>query len=176
MDMVVRGRPGTDLVAAMRQGVGRLDKDLPISEVRPLGVYVEESMAPLRFSLSLTGIFAAVALLLALVGLYGVLSYSVSRRSREIGLRMALGAQRSRILRQVLGQALRLTLAGAFLGVLGALAVTRLISNSLHGVSPIDPLTFTIVVLALLAVSLAACCIPASRATRVDPMSAIRTE
>ena len=130
----------------------------------------------MRFSLSLTGIFAAVALLLALVGLYGVLSYSVNRRTRELGLRMALGAQRRQILGNVLGQALRLTLLGALFGLMGAAALTRLITSSLHGVSPLDPVTFVSVVLLLVSISLAACYLPARRAMRVDPMEALRTE
>ena len=124
----------------------------------------------------LTGIFGVVALALSIVGIFGVVSYVAAQRTREIGVRMALGAQRREILTLVVGQGMRPILAGIAAGIAGAIGVTRFISNLLFGVAPLDPLTFGVAIVLLTAVGLAACWIPARRATRVDPLTALRAE
>jgi putative ABC transport system permease protein len=149
---------------------------IAITQERTLKTIVAASEATRRYETSLGTVFAAFALLLAALGLYGVLSYSVQQRTHEIGIRMALGAQRADILRDVLAHGGRLTLAGVALGVGTALGLTRLIAAMLFGISATDPLTFAAVVAILLAVALLACLIPARRATRVDPMAALRHE
>ena len=124
----------------------------------------------------LFAVFSTLAISLAIVGLYGVMSYSVSRRTHEIGVRLALGASKRHLLTLVLGQGLKLTAIGIAVGTAGALGLTRLISNMLFGVTPTDPVTFTLVGLLLTGVSLAACYLPARRATRVDPIRALKYE
>ena len=137
---------------------------------------MSEAVARRRFSTLLLGAFACVALLLATLGTYGVVAHSVARRTQEIGIRMALGARPVDVLRMVLGQGARLALLGAALGVVCALALTRLMGSLLFDVSPTDPLTFLVTALALPAVAVFATFIPARRATRVDPMIALRCE
>jgi putative ABC transport system permease protein len=162
------------VAAAARTAVRELDPDLPIYNLQPLTEAVAESSATRRFYMFLLGGFATVALLLAAVGIYGVISYSVGQRSQEIGIRMALGATRDRVLRAVVGQGLVLASIGAAAGLLGALLATRGLRSLLYEVSATDPLTFAAIAGLLLVVSWIACYIPARRAARVDPLIAMR--
>jgi putative ABC transport system permease protein len=166
----------TSLVRAVRRQVELLDKEQPISEVRTMDDVVSEAEAGHRFPMILLGAFAALALILAAVGIYGVVSYSTQQRIHEIGIRMALGAQKRDVLRLVVGQAMLVTLAGAGTGVAAALALTRLMSSLLYGVSARDPWTLAAGSMILTAVGLLACYIPARRAAKVDPMVALRYE
>jgi putative ABC transport system permease protein len=137
---------------------------------------VDQSVGQRRLAMLLLGLFAGIALLLASIGIYGVMSYSVAQRSHEIGIRMALGAARGHVLRLVMGQGMTLVIIGLVLGILGALGVTRLLANQLFGVEPTDPGTFAIVAFALCVVALVATLVPAMRATRLDPLAAVRQE
>jgi putative ABC transport system permease protein len=153
--------------------------DQTVYDVRTMQEIASESMSSQRFPMILLGVFASLALLLASVGIYGVISYSVAQRLHEIGIRMALGAERWDVFRMVIGQGLRLVLAGLAIGTAGALILTRLLSSFsqlLYGVGAGDPLTFTVVSLTLTGVAILACYIPARRAMRVDPMIALRYE
>jgi putative ABC transport system permease protein len=153
-----------------------VDKDQSIGYVMPMDDLASESLAPKRVVTLLLGVFAGLALLLATVGIYGVIAYSASQRTHEIGIRMALGAQKGDVLRLVIGQGLKLVLMGVALGILVALGLTRFLSSLLYGVKPTDPVAFTAVSLQLTAVALLSCYIPARRATKVDPMVALRHE
>jgi len=177
MTLVARtsGDPA-NLTAAIRNAVLQLDKEQPIANIRTLDQILSASIAQQRFSTMLLGVFAAVAMLLAAVGIYGVLSYAVTQRTHEIGIRVALGAARRDVLRLVIGQGMLLTLLGVAAGLAVAFALTRLMSTLLFGVSATDPMTFGLIALLIVAVALLACWIPARRATKVDPMVALRQE
>jgi putative ABC transport system permease protein len=164
------------LIAAARRQVLALDPELPIYDVRTLTERLENSLAPERLNLSLLGSFAAVALLLALIGLYGVVSYAVTQRTHEIGVRMALGAKSRDVLKLVIEQGMKLVLCGVLIGLGGAMALTRLMRTLLFGVSATDPLTFGLIAALLAGVALLSCYLPARRATKVDPMVALRCE
>jgi predicted permease len=172
-------RTATDprsLVGAARSEIRAMDKDLPPFAIKTMNDVLYESVARERFTMLLLAIFAGLALLLAGIGIYGVINYSVTRRTREIGIRMALGADSKAVMKQVIGQGLKLAVAGVAIGLGAAWALTRLMASLLFGVSAIDPITFAGVSLILIAVALIACCIPALRATKVDPMEALRYE
>jgi putative ABC transport system permease protein len=164
------------LASTVRQTVWEIDKNQPVSDISTMEELVADSVARQRFSMLLLGIFASLALVLAAVGIYGVMSYSVAQRTREIGIRMALGAQRSDVLKMTIGGGLRLVLIGAAIGLVAALILTRVMSSLLFGVSPTDPLTFLSISLVLVSVAVLASYFPALRATRVDPMFALRYE
>jgi len=164
------------LVGAAREEIRRLDKDLPLYDVKTMNDLVYESLARARFTTILLAIFAALALTLASVGIYGVMSYSVSQRTQEIGIRVALGAQRRDIFKQVVGQAMRLAGFGVAVGLVSAFVLTRLMATLLYRVSTTDPLVFGMIALLLSGVSFFASYLPARRATRVDAMVALRYE
>jgi len=165
-----------DLAAAVRQEVWAISHDLAISEIQTMEQIVSRSYQQPRFLFWLVGIFAVLALGLALVGIYSVMNYAVTERTREIGIRMTLGAQRSDVLRLIISQGLIMTLIGVGLGLLGASFLTSVMSGLLFGVSVTDPLTFGVVPLILTAIALLACYIPAQRAMKVDPIMALRYE
>jgi putative ABC transport system permease protein len=179
MNVAVRSAGGMKaLPAAVREKIQSLDSSLALSHFRTMEDVISESItdAGTPYVTILFGVFGLLALVLTAVGIYGVMAYTVSQRRHEIGIRIALGAQRSRVLAMVIGQGAKLTLAGVALGLAGTFALTRLMSRLVFGVSPTDPLTFTAVAGLLTAVALLACYIPARRATKVDPMTALRYE
>jgi ABC-type antimicrobial peptide transport system permease subunit len=164
------------VVAGVRRAVREIDPDMPISDVKTQTQQIAGTMIRERLLGRLASFFGALALLLACVGLYGLMSYAVSQRTREIGIRVALGAERSDVLKLVVGQGFKLAVIGVVIGIAGALGLTRFLSSLLYGVTPTDPLTFVGVSLLLVAVALLACYIPARRATKVDPMVVLRYE
>ena len=164
------------LTQAVARQIHEMDPDLAVADVETMAQVYGREAGPRRFGAALLALFAAVALALAAVGIYGVMAYAVAQRTREIGVRVALGAQGRDVLRLVVGQGMRLVLLGIGLGVAGALALTRLMSGMLYGVAPTDPLTFSAIALLLAAVALLACLVPARRATKVDPMVALLYE
>jgi len=176
-DIAVRshGNPSA-LGGALRAQIREIDSALPVAEVRPMAEVIGRSVAQPRFRTALLSLFGAAALLLAAIGIYGVLAYTVAQQTREIGIRMALGANPARVMRLVLARGLRLAGAGTLIGVLAALVLTQLLNSLLFGVSATDPLTFAAVAGLLLGVALLACYVPARRAMRVDPMVALRYE
>jgi len=177
LTLVVRtGSDPLSVSGEIRREVARLDSELPVSNVASMDQVMSDSVAPQRFSAALLGSLAGLGLLLATVGVYGVLSYSVSQRTREIGIRIALGAARRDVLALVVGNGLKLLVIGVIAGTVAALLVTRLMSNLLFGISATDPLTFAGVAIFLSVVALLASCIPARRAAKVDPMVALRYE
>ena len=164
------------LSAPVRDAIWSVDKDQPVSEIRAMSEIVSQAVARQRFSMLLLGLFAGLALLLAAVGIYGVMSYSVTQRRREIGIRMALGAQKSDVLGMILRQGLRLAVIGVAIGIAGALGLTRLMASLLFGVSATDPATFAAITIILAAVALLASYIPALRSMKVDPVIALRCQ
>jgi predicted permease len=164
------------ITTAARQAIHSVDPGLPIAKVATLTELVDQSLTQPRFAMLLLAAFGALALLLASIGMYGVISYSVTQRTQEIGVRMALGAERSNVFRMILAQGMRLAGAGIGLGLFAALALTRTMSAFLYGVRPADPLTFGTVSLLLILVALLACYVPARQATRVNPVVALRHE
>jgi putative ABC transport system permease protein len=164
------------LASAVRHELLAVDKDQPVMDIKTLEQFISESVFRHRLNLFLLGIFAGLALTLAALGIYSVVSYSVVQRTHEIGIRMALGAARRDVLKLVVGEGFGLTLVGVAIGVAGALATTRFLSSLLYGVRPTDPVTYVAVSVVLTAVALLASCIPARRATKVDPMVALRYE
>lgn len=174
-EVVVRRSLSTSSIAAgIREAVHSIDKNLPVTDIASFNDVVGQSVSQERFRTFLLGSFSALALVLATVGIFGVISYSVAQRTHEIGVRIALGAGRNEILRLILGQGTRLALFGLGIGLVAALLLTRLMSSLLYGVSATDPVTFTSVAILLLGVALGACYIPARRAMRVDPVVALR--
>jgi predicted lysophospholipase L1 biosynthesis ABC-type transport system permease subunit len=160
----------------LRKAVWSIDKDQPVSHVQSMTEVISRSVSEPRFRTWLLGVFAAAGLTLTLVGIYGVVSYMAAQRTREIGIRVALGAQRSNVLQLVLSQGVRLTVIGAIAGVLGSLALARLLKSELFGIKPTDPVTLISAAVLMLLVALAACYLPARRATRIDPLEALRHE
>jgi putative ABC transport system permease protein len=167
---------GASLLAAVRTEVQGLDPNLPVHDLRPMAQVVAESLGSRRMTLSLIGLFAGLALILAAIGIYGVISYSVTQRTHEIGIRMALGAQRSDVFRMVVGHSLGLTLIGVAVGLAASLALTRLFSTMLFGITATDPVTLGGMALLLGLVAYFASYMPARRAMRIDPMAALRHE
>ena len=161
---------------AIRQEVAALEKDQVIEKLEPLTTTLSRMLAPRRFVMILLGLFAGIALALATVGVYGLLQYSTAQQTHDIGIRMALGARKTDILRAVVGQGLKLTLIGVVLGLAGAVALTRILSSLLYDVTATDPLTLVFVSLVLAAIALLASYLPARRAARIDPMAALRYE
>jgi putative ABC transport system permease protein len=177
MTIVVRAATDPNaLLPSVRSVVATMDKDLPLRRVRTLDEYVSGSISAPRFEALLLGSFAALAFVLTTIGLYGVISYSVVQRTREMGIRVALGAQRASISTMVLRQGALLALAGVAVGLLTSLFAVRLIRNLLFGIGATDPVTFVAVPLLLMGVALLASYIPARRAMRIDPIVALRHE
>ncbi|MGA3323189.1 MAG: ABC transporter permease [Terriglobia bacterium] len=177
MTLVVRSaQDPTSLIADVRSIIHSIDPDQPLGDVRTMQNLMSESVAPQRLTVLISGLIAALALVLAMVGLYGVIAYSVAQRSHEFGIRMALGAGQKEILKMVVGQGLRVTAFGLVIGLAGAWAVTRLLRTILFAVEPTDPAVFALVLQVLIAVSLFASYWPARRATKVDPLVALRYE
>jgi predicted permease len=164
------------LIAALRREVSALDRNLPVHSIQPLDEHLSATLTPQRLLASLGASFGLLALLLAGVGLYGLLAYTVAQRTPEIGIRMALGAHTGAVLRLVVAQGMRLALSGAGIGLAAAFAMARLMKGLLYGVSALDPLTFVVAPLLLVGVALMACYFPARRATKVDPLIALRAE
>ena len=175
---MIRAAAGDPMALAgpVRGAIRRLDAALPVDQLRSMHEVVAGSLAGSRFLTLLVGIFALVALSLAAVGTYGVLSYAVEERRHELGVRMALGARAGGLLSMVLGQGMRLAGVGLALGLAGAWALRRLLAGLLYGITPGDPGTFAAVAGVLAVVALAACLVPAYRATRVDPVVSLRAE
>jgi putative ABC transport system permease protein len=164
------------MASTLRRELRNVDVDVATAGVRPMRQFLSASVAARRFNMELLGVFAVTALLLAAAGLYALIAYLVSQRTREIGIRLALGATPRHILRLMIGQGMKLTLIGITIGVVGAIVVTRLMRSLLFAVAPTDLMTFGISAAALIAVALLACFIPARRATKVDPLVALRYE
>jgi putative ABC transport system permease protein len=177
MTVIVKGQSDPNqMIASLRQQVRQVDPDQPIYSIRTMDEIRAESVAPERLNLTLLSIFAGIALVLAIVGIYGVMSYTVTQRTHEIGIRMAIGAQPRDVFKMVIGQGMLLALLGVAFGLIGAFALTRLMTTMLFGVEPTDPATFVSIAVLLTAVALIACYIPGRRATKVDPVVSLRYE
>jgi putative ABC transport system permease protein len=177
MTLAIRTRDASPgLVEEVKKQVWSVDSQIPVGDIHPMGDLIAVSLAQQRFNMLLLGLFAALALVLAAVGIYGAMAYAVSQRRHEIGIRTALGAQRRDVLRLVMRDGVKIALFGIAAGLTGALALTRLMASLLFEVEPTDPATFAGVAILLALVALTACYIPARRATRVDPMVALRYE
>ncbi len=177
MNLVVKSRiDPAALTSAIRGAVASIDKNQPIFAISTMNQLVSDSVGTRRITLVLLGLFSALALVLAAIGIYGVISYSVAQRTHEIGIRMALGAQHKDVLRMILRQGVKIAVAGVAIGVVVSLGLTQLMSSLLFSVSAADPLTFAAVAILLVLVAMLACYIPARRALRVDPMVALRYE
>jgi putative ABC transport system permease protein len=177
LSLVIRSKGDPrDVIVGARHQVAAIDASLALYDVMTMEKRLSNSVAPRRFTLLLLGVFASLALVLASVGVYGVISYLVAQRAHEVGVRMALGAQKRDVLRLFVGQGMAMVVIGAAIGLLGALALTRVMTSLLFGVRPADPLTFACVALSLMSVSLLACYLPARRATKIDPIVALRDE
>jgi putative ABC transport system permease protein len=177
MAIIVKGQSDPNqLIASARSQVRSLDSDQPIYNIRTMDEIRGESVAPQRLNLTLLTIFAGIAFVLAIVGIYGVMSYAVTQRTHEIGIRMAIGAQPRDVFKMILGQGMMLTIIGMVAGLLGAFVLTRLMATMLFSVKPTDPITFTTVAVLLLLIALIACYIPGRRATKVDPVNSLRYE
>jgi predicted permease len=177
MDVVLRTQVDPDtLMSSLRSAITTVDRELPLAKVTTLATLVDDSVAAQRFAVIVLGLFGGLSVLLAAIGMYGVISYSVAQRTREIGIRMALGAQRRSVFGMILGQGARMAVLGIVIGLVLAALLTRTIASFLFGVHPLDPLTLAIGTLLLIGVTLLACYVPARRATRVDPLAALRHE
>jgi len=176
LSLFVKAAQPEAVLGTVRWEVQQLDRNLPLTGVFTLADIFDQSLWAPRMAASLLAVFAGLSLVLAVIGIYGVMAYAVSQRTRELGIRMALGASRAEVLRLVVQQGLRVTLLGVGLGLAASFAVTRLIATMLFDVSPTDVVTFTAVPLLLAAAALGASYLPALRATRIDPMVALRYE
>lgn len=177
VEMVVRTtQPPEAMASEIQRALQSVDANLPVRDFRTLEGIVAQSVSPRRFVMLLLGGFAGLALLLAALGIYGVISFSVAQRTQEIGIRLALGAQAADVLKLVLGQGAKLIFRGVVLGLLMAFLLAQVMRSMLFGVSATDPLTFGMIALLLTIVALLACYLPARRATKVDPMIALRCE
>jgi putative ABC transport system permease protein len=177
MTVIVKGASEPNqLLSSIRQTVKNLDPDQPIYNPRTMGEIRAESVAPERLNLTLLSIFAGIALVLAIVGIYGVMSYSVTQRTHEIGIRMAIGASQVDVFKMILGHGMKLAFIGIGLGLLGAFGLTRLMESMLFGVEPTDITTFSAIAVLLATVALLACYLPGRRATKVEPTVSLRYE
>ena len=177
MSLVVRTTGDLTTVAnAVRKAVTGVDPEQPVYDIETMQQVISNSVASRRFDMFLLVAFAVLALALAALGIYGVISYAVRQRTHEIGIRVALGARQRDVLKMVIGSGMKLALTGVCIGIVGAFALSRFLSSLLYGVKPTDLLTFGAVTFALLGVALLACYVPARRATKIDPLVALRHE
>jgi putative ABC transport system permease protein len=177
LTFVVRSTLGdSNVMSAARREIQAVDRDLALTSIATMTAVVDESMGDHRFRTALLAVFAGIALFLAALGIYGVLAYFVSQRSRELGIRLALGAKPQALFRMVVRQGMRPVAVGAAIGLAGAVAFARLMQSLLFGVAALDPAAYAVAIVTLAAIALAACAVPAMRATRVDPLVALRDE
>ena len=175
--MIVKGSGDPNqMIATARNQVKALDPDQPIYSPRTMGDIRAESVASERLNLTLLSLFAGIALVLSIVGIYGVMSYSVTQRTHEIGIRMAIGASRADVFKMILGHGMKLALLGVGVGLVGAFALTRLMATMLFGVEPTDATTFASIAVLLIGIALLACYLPGRRATKVEPTISLRYE